>query len=147
MIYNTKHGNDLLGIFDAVFSNMEDIWAMPSSANIYSCQFPPLNVYLNEKTKDLKFEFALAGFDKDEIGLEFEGDYLKLSVIPKTDTKEDDEFVLLQKGIKRSSIEKEFYVPNAKYLVDKIKVKFEGGILEVTIPAKDEIKPRKLLIK
>lgn len=149
MTYN-KNGNDLLDVFDAFFTNMDNVWAIPNKTNIYSCQFPPLNVYINEETKDLKFEFALAGYSKDEIQLEFEGDYLRLKIIPKTPTieeeKERSSLHILQHGIKRTSLEKKFYVPIAKYQVDKIKVSFENGVLTIEIPAKDEIKLKKIPI-
>lgn len=143
----SRNEYSVLDIFNDIFGDIDRIWAMPATTPIYQGSFPPCDVLLNEETKDLKFHFALAGIDEEVIDLSFEGDYLELSITPEkpVDNKVDG-YSFIQKGIKTSHVSKEYYVPVAKYQVDKIKVVFDKGILEVYIPARDEIKPRKLKI-
>ena len=143
---NTNYGNDLLDVFDAFFTDMGSIWEMPNSASVYNCSYPPLDLLINEKSKDLKFKFALAGFEKSAISLTFEGDYLQLIVDPSLTPIKEDNFELIQKGIKLSRIDKKFYVPSSKYQTEKIEVKFENGILEIVVPAKVGMQAKKIKI-
>lgn len=142
----SKNEYSVLDIFNDIFGDIDRIWSMPTTP-IYQGSFPPCDVLINQETKDLKFHFALAGIDEEAIDLSFEGDYLELKISPiKPLDNKVDGFSFLQKGIKTSHVTKQYYVPIAKYQVDKIKVTFDKGILEVLIPARDEIKPRKLKI-
>lgn len=142
-----KNEYSIFDVFNDIFGDIDRVWSRPISTPIYQGSFPPCDVLVNEETKDLKFHFALAGIDEKDINLSFEGDYLKLEVNHENSAdKKVDGFSFLQKGIKTSYVFKQYYVPLAKYQTDKTKVTFNKGILEILIPARDEIKPRKLKI-
>lgn len=109
-------------------------------------KFPPCNIYVDEKSLDLEFEFALAGFSLDEIEMSFEDDYLFLKVNPKKEESEKKRETL-QHGISRRSSTSKYYIPFSKYDTDKVSAKFENGVLKVLIPAKEERKPKLIRIQ
>lgn len=148
MNYNNNM-NELMTIFDKLFVNFEDVFEAPTvqrGGEIYHApNFPPVNVYIDEKTKDLTFDFAIAGYKKEDISIEFDGDKMILTIKEKSSTRKG--LKLLKKGIKTTEVRSHFTVPVSKYETDKAEAEINDGILAITIPARDEIKPRLLTIK
>jgi len=107
-----------------------------------SGSFPPCDIYEDED-RNLIFDFCVAGYQEKDIELEFEEDrmYLYLGEI-----EEKKGIKFLQKGIKKSEVEADYYVPFEKYEVTKSKAKITNGILKVTVPMKEDEKPIKLKI-
>ena len=73
--------------------------------------------------KDFKKQIEFAGFDKEEISIMYESDYLTVeakSVMLNTDYS------------------KKFYLPAKHYDVDKVSVKFEKCILSIECKLKEE---------
>lgn len=136
-------------LFDVIFNDMEnlfDVREIPCAKDLYNSNFPPANVMLNKETKDLTFEFALAGYGEDDISLSFDGDKMYLE-LQKTEKKIDEEKIqFLHRGLKTSSQKQWYFVPFAKYQTDAAKAEMKNGILKVTIPFKEEAKPKKVKI-
>jgi len=145
MRYNNN--NDMWKVFDSLFTDFGSAFeeAVKNDGAIYNApNFPPVNVYIDEKTKDLNFMFALAGYQKEDVKISFEGDKMILSISP-----EDEEILgkrILRKGIKTPKVNTTFIVPSSKYKTSKATADMANGILKVFIPAVDEIKPRQLMI-
>ncbi len=108
-------------------------------------QFPPVDVEIDEETKDLYFTFALAGYTSDEISLKFEGDYLELS--SEIIHKEKDSKINLKKGIKKTSFSYKYIVPMSKYESEKVEAEFKDGLLKIHVPARESMKPKQVQIK
>jgi len=104
---------------------------------LLSNQFPPCNYYADEDGT-LEFEFAVAGYQNDEIDLKFEEDHLVLKLDPKNPKKERKYF---QKGIKLSPIVTKAFVPFSKYDVSEATASLEKGILKISVPFREEAKP------
>jgi len=140
----TKRSYDLQDMFDDIFM---DIAPALGATCIYPAQsFPPLDVILDEKTKDLLFRFAIAGYSKDEVDVSFTENIMTLSIEPKKKESERS-LKFLKKGIKTSSVKAKYEVPVTKYRVDSTTAKVENGILEIFIPALEEIKPKSIKIE
>ena len=135
---------DLLRFFDDLF--LERVPKTVEFSKGSGSNFPPMNLWVNEDTKDLVLEFAVAGIPEDAIGIEFEGDYLLLN-IANSNVTEREGFVRYYSGIKASSCRKKVYLPRSRYDVDEASARLENGILIIAIPAKEEMKPRKLTIE
>jgi len=106
----------------------------------YNCpSFPPVNVYSKED-KTIVYEFALAGYDKKDISLEFENNYMVLKL--EKPKREDYGKIIYQK-LKLSSDVKRYHLPSDKFFYDKAVATFKNGILLVEIPSKI---PEKVLI-
>lgn len=119
-----------------------------SVANYYPNveQFPPTNIFVENETKDLYFEFALAGYTKEEISLSFEGDYLILGLAPLA-VKEEEKRTALRKGIKKVEYTVKVTISSSKYDTTLATASFNDGILSVFVPAKAEVKPKAIEIK
>jgi HSP20 family protein len=114
------------------FRNAENVDYYPS----YS--YPPMNLYLTEE-KELLFLFALAGFTEEDIGLEFQGDYMIFSA-KGPDFEPEGEVRYFKRRLKFKEIENQrYYVPEDKFDRDKVKAVFKNGILKVTVPPREEI--------
>lgn len=107
--------------------------------------FPPTNLKM-DKDKNLFFEFALAGFQKNEIDISFQGDWMELTITPiRKEEKED--IAYLNRGIKCSSTKNKYYVPQDKYDTNEVKASFDNGLLKVEIPSKEPEKARPIMIE
>lgn len=95
------------------------------------------NIINNENLynfKDFKRELQFAGYDKEEVSITYENDYL---------TVEGKSSMLNSDYIKK------YYLPTKYYEVDNIKVKFEKCILNIECKLKEqkESKVMKIIIK
>jgi len=133
----------IIDLFDSLFEDMDRGFDLVHS-NLYQVSYPPCDVYIEEETKDMILEFAVAGIPKESMSLTIEGDYLFFK-IDRVDRKREG-FKIIQKGIKSSAVTQKFYIPSAKYQLDQVKVDLKDGILSIHIKAKEELKPKQLMI-
>jgi len=141
-----------LDFFDRVFRTFDrDLTTTCGGGNVffteggslYENRFPPMNVSVNPDTKDLLFEFALSGYKEEEVSVDFEEDYLHLSLDPK---EPEDKKTYIKHGIKSSQCDAKYFVPSSKYEVNSSTAELKDGILTIFVPAKEEIKPKKIFI-
>ena len=123
-------------------------WIFNENTDYYpSYSYPPMNVFMTYN-RNLVFEFALAGFDENDIKLSFQGDYMVFSALVPRDgtdnggtiyTAPNENIRYFKRRLKMKDIEKQkYYVPLDKYAQDKVKAVFRNGILRVTVPPKEE---------
>lgn len=132
----------VLSEFDRMWDAMfQPVCRLPST--LISNHFPPCDLSADENGT-LHFEFAVAGYRKDEVSLKFEDDHLILELSPK---KEEAKVKVFQKAIKLSESKTSAYVPFSKYDTSKVEASLEDGLLKVSIPIKEEAKPLRIEIK
>lgn len=119
-------------------------YTIPTNVKIYNETFPPLNVWVHQETKDLLLEFAVAGIPKENITVDFEGDRMVLEIESVSSDRED--YVLSQKGIRTSKSRTTYVVPQSKYDVTEARAELKDGILSISIPAREDQRPRRLTI-
>jgi molecular chaperone IbpA len=121
--------------FDSIFNEMVN--GIHSNAGSY----PPYNI-VKESDSSYTISLAVAGFGKDEIKVQQDGNALSISA-EKEDSQEDIEY--LYKGIGTRSFKREFSL--ADY-VEVTSSKLDNGILVVTLEQNipDEKKPRTIEI-
>jgi len=110
--------------------------------------YPPMNVFMTGD-RTLVFEFALAGFDENDISLSFLGDYMvfsaKIGMLSedKCDLQKqesDGSVRYFKRRLKMKDIDRQkYYVPLDKYAQEKVKAVYKNGILRVSIPPKEEV--------
>lgn len=133
-----------------MFNIFDDLDAMDSMFDFlapmtvgYSCPaFPPTNVELKEDGA-MKFDFALAGYKKEDLNIDYSNNKLILATTDdfnKSLSKEktEDNSKVLNHGIKKISFNYSYLIPENKFDVDKLTAKFEDGILTILIPARDK---------
>jgi HSP20 family molecular chaperone IbpA len=161
---------DLGTIFDEIFEAARDLhdefrknfngtkqgdnpWNFNENTDYYpNYSYPPMNVFMTGD-RSLNFEFALAGFEENDISLSFQGDYMVFHAnTPKAASPSthdaafsaeaslaDESIRYFKRRLKLKSIEKQkYFAPLDKYAQDKVKAVFRNGILKVTIPPKEE---------
>ena len=107
--------------------------------------YPPMNVFMKED-RSLVFEFALAGFDENDINLSFQGDYMVFSAKIENSSNANSANELensiryFKRRLKMKDIEKQkYFVPLDKYAQENVKAVYKNGILRVSIPPKEEV--------
>jgi len=101
--------------------------------------YPPANVYITQN-KDMVFEFALSGFEKDNINLVFQGDYMVLSVKApdsQNDVNYKDVRFFKHRLKLREIAEQKYYVPAIRFDREKVTAKFKNGLLRIVISPKE----------
>jgi len=122
--------------FDRLFDDLTTTFASNTSGG-----YPPYNI-VKVSDSSYSISLAVAGFDKDEIKVEQDGNQLSINA-EKKDSKEEIEY--LYKGIGTRNFRREFS------LADYVEVKsskLDNGILVVTLEQNipDEKKPRSIKI-
>lgn len=98
--------------------------------------------------KDYKYiiEMDVPGFKKEDINMELDDGYLKISVEKHLDSEDNDSKKYVRR--ERHSFEKcerQFYIGDISY--EEIKAKFKDGILEISVPKEIENKkPKKTIM-
>jgi len=146
--FKTKSATDF---FDDVFFGFDrnllrdfDSSSIEYNSRFSSGDFPPANIKINKKTKQLSIEIALAGCNEDDFKLVYDDGKLKLSV-DKTQEKgkeeeKDDSVVWLQNGLKRNfKVETSWNINPDLYDVDNIKVEYKNGLLSVVVEPRQEV--------
>jgi HSP20 family molecular chaperone IbpA len=123
------------------FGNQTSYTGNDAGAEDYG--WPPVNIYTVSDA--IIFEFGLAGFDEDDIGLSFQGDYMMLSAVCRSALKncaEQDgggESRYLKKSLRLDNVEKQkYYVPADKYAQEKTSAVYKNGLLRVNVPLKED---------
>ncbi len=98
--------------------------------------YPPMNLFMT-KDRTLIFEFAVAGFEENDIQLSFQGDYMTFSATMEKRQESDEGVRYLKRRLKMKDVEKQkYFVPADKFDQSKVKALFRNGILRVTVPAR-----------
>lgn len=98
-----------------------------------------------EKENKYVIEMDVPGFKKEDINMELEDGYLKISVEKKSDEKEtEDKKYIRRERHSYTKCERQFYVGNVNE--DEIKAKFSDGILEISVPKEETKKDNKKII-
>ncbi|MDD4144002.1 MAG: Hsp20/alpha crystallin family protein [Prolixibacteraceae bacterium] len=97
---------------------------------------PATNVFENEK--EYRLEILLPGFNKEDVQLNVHENLLTVKVDLKEENEDNENgYVYRQLQFGKYNFEKKFRVPKTVE-ADKIVAHFNNGILELTLPKKEE---------
>lgn len=116
---------------DDIFDNFIN----PRESNNLKC-----DIY--EKDGSYHIEMDAPGFKKEDISLEVEDGYIKITASKKSAVDEENKNYIRRERYS-NEYRRQFYVGNID--ADKIKAKFEEGSLKVEIPMESEIPDKKLI--
>jgi HSP20 family molecular chaperone IbpA len=138
-----------LELFNALFSDLDrGVFQIQNSLlSFYDANYPPFDLSIDESTKNIQFEFAVAGLSIDDIDISFEDDYLKLNIKAKERNDDCFNWKPIKKGIRTSYSKTSYYIPFAKYDVAKATASILDGILSIFVPIREDAKPKKIEIK
>jgi HSP20 family protein len=102
---------------------------------------PATNIF--ETDKDFRLELLLPGFKKEDVQMNYHENVLTVKVeLPEDKNNSSEEFKYERREFGVYSFERKFKVPKTVD-AEKINARFENGILELTLPKKEEaqVKP------
>ena len=133
-----RFSNQLPTMFDRFFENDLFDW---SNRHFSTTDTTLPSVNIKESTDEFEVELAAPGFVKSDFNIELNHDVLTISSEKKVDKETNEGQQFARREFSYQSFSRSFTLPNT---VDseKIKAKYENGILRVMIPKKEEAKPK-----
>lgn len=133
-----RFSNQFPALFDRFFENDMFDW---SNRNYSDTNTTLPSVNIKEDTEGFEVELAAPGLTKKDFKIEINNDVLTISSDKKieNETKEDEQFT--KREFSYQSFSRSFSLP-AIVENDKISAKYENGILNISIPKREEAKPR-----
>lgn len=124
--------------FDRLFQNaFSDVFSLaPELAGAGTGRFP---VDLYEDKDNAYVRAELPGVDRKEIAVEMVDDYLTISGVRKT-------FGADGKETEAVEFSRSIAIPESVQ-ADKVAASYENGVLTVTLPKREEAKPRKVTVE
>ncbi len=132
---------EMMTLREAMDRLFDDAFTRPISVN--SLGAPAIDLYQTDD--DVVVKAALPGLKTEDVQISITGDVLTLKGEFKQD-KEIKEATYHIKEQRYGSFERNIMLP-ADVQSDKTKAEFENGILTVTLPKAEQVKPRTITIK
>jgi len=123
---------------DDIWKDLDFWFETPKTGSVP--RYPLTNIIFNKKTEDVVVEIALAGFSRDEIEIELEGDTLVVTGIKEQVQDEDLEYI--QNHISTKDFERKIRLHNT-YSGGDISATYNDGLLVINIQKKE--KPKTLI--
>jgi len=125
-------------LFDRFFEGDLFDWSN-RNFSLTNTTLPSVNI--KESNDAFTVEVAAPGFDKGDFKLELNHDLLTISSEKQmeNETKEDEQFT--RREFSYQAFTRTFTLPNTVE-EDKIKATYDNGILKISIPKKEEAKPK-----
>jgi HSP20 family protein len=133
-----RNENYLPSFFDRFFNNELMDWNN-SNFSSTNTSLPAVNV--KETNDDFRIEVAAPGMDKKDFKVNFHNNVLTISSEKKNEsTNKNDSYT--RKEFSYQSFKRSFTVSENAVNGEKISAKYNDGILEITLPKRDEVKPQ-----
>lgn len=136
--------NNLFPEFPSVFDNFvgKDLFDFDNNGfHAPGTSVPAVNVKEHEDGFDI--EVAAPGFNKKDFNIEVNNDLLTISSTRETKNEEKDgKGRYTRKEFGYSSFKRTFTLPEKTVNSEKIKASYEDGILYISIPKREEVKPK-----
>lgn len=127
-------------IFDRFFNNDLMDWNL-SNFSSTNTSLPAVNV--KETDNEFTIELAAPGMTKKDFNISFHNNVLTVSSEKKQE-KEEQEEQYTRKEFSYQSFQRSFTVAENAVDSEKINAKYSDGILQITLPKREEVKPKPL---
>ena len=135
-----KRNNQYLPSFwDNFFSRDLMDWGN-SNFSSTDTTLPAVNVKENDEAFEI--EVAAPGMTKNDFRISMENNLLTISSEKKEERKEEEKGRFTRREFSYQSFQRSFTVPESLVEGDKIAAKYCDGILCITLPKKEEVKPK-----
>ena len=126
-------------LFNRLFEGDIMDWSNSNFAGNNST-LPAVNV--RENQNEFIIEVAAPGMKKDDFNLDFDNGRLTISSELSEESKNDEGEKFTRREYYYRSFQRSFTVPQNIVDSDKIQAKYTDGILKVTLPKREEVKPK-----
>ncbi len=128
--------------FDLLFRNFFKADGSFQPTTFDNKQPHPLDIFYDEA--GLHFEIACTGLTKEDIQLEIDGDFLKITY--DKPNEEEDYTGYIYKGLAKRSFNLGYKVA-AKFELEKLTAEMKDGLLHICIPITESKKPKTIKIQ
>ena len=139
----TKRNGNLFNPFPVLFNDFfpKDIfdWNQSNFSNS-GTTIPAVNI--KETKETFEVELAAPGMKKDDFKIHLDGNMLTISSETNNEYEEKEDSKYSRKEFSYQSFQRSFTLPKDVVDSDKINAKYEGGVLHLTIPKKEEAKQK-----
>lgn len=136
--------NDLVSLRDAMDRLFEDSFVTPRSwIGGQGMTDPSLDAY--ETANDVVVKAALPGIKPEDVDITLTGGLLTISGETKEETEQNDKNYIRRER-RYGSFSRSVSLPEGLN-GDKADAKFENGVLTLSIPKSEQIKPKKIQVK
>ncbi len=133
-----RNVNYFPSFFDRFWNNELMDWEHSNFSNT-NTSLPAVNV--KETKDDFVIELAAPGMEKKDFKINFKNNVITISS-EKENKKEEKNEEYTRQEFSYQSFQRSFTVPENAILADKISAEYKNGILHVTLPKRDEVKPQ-----
>jgi len=133
-----RNENYLPSFFDRFWNNELMDWGT-SNYSSTNTSLPAVNV--KETADEFVIELAAPGMEKKDFKVNFKNNVITISS-EKENNKEEKNENYTRREFSYQSFQRSFTVPENAILSDKIEAKYNNGILHVTLPKREEVKPQ-----
>lgn len=133
-----RYNNRLPRFFDDFFTKDMDRFfdGVTSNSNL-----PAVNV--KEDENDFRVEVAVPGFEKEDFKVALDQDVLTISTEKEEKHEENDkQGSYVKREFHHQAFKRSFRLPENVVDGDKIEARYEAGILHLTLPKREEVKPK-----
>lgn len=125
--------------FDGFFDGELRDWNRRNYSSSNST-LPAVNVKENEN--EFRIEVAAPGMQKSDFIVNYDNGSLSISSEHKQESEEKDEERVTRREYSYQSFQRSFMVPETVVQAENISAKYEDGILYLTLPKREEVKPK-----
>jgi HSP20 family protein len=104
------------------------------------------SVNIKENDDEFEVELAAPGLVKSDFNIELNKDLMTISSEKKTENETNEGKQFARREFSYQSFSRSFYLPNSAD-AEKIKARYENGILKVSIPKKEDLWNTVIIIK
>lgn len=133
-----RFSNQLPGLFDRFFTGDLFDW---SNRNFSDTNTTLPSVNIKESVDGFEVEMAAPGLNRDDFRIELQNDMLTISSEKKMENETRDGENFTRREFSYQSFCRSFSMPHTVD-TEKIEAKYVNGILKLSIPKKEEAKPR-----
>lgn len=133
-----RFSNHQPSVFDRFFDNDLFDWSNRNFSNT-NTTLPSVNI--KESNEDFEVEVAAPGLTKNDFKIELNHDLLTISSEKEIDNETKDGQSFTKHEFSYQSFSRSFTLPNTADS-EKIAAKYENGILRITIPKREEARPK-----
>ena len=126
-------------LFNRFFDGDLMDWSNTNFAGTNST-LPAVNVLENDD--EYRIEVAAPGMKKENFNINYENGRLTISSELKEEKKEGKKDNFTRREYLYQSFQRSFTVPEERVKSEKIQASYMDGILSITLPKRDEIKPK-----
>lgn len=129
------------GLYPSLHTMFDDFWGshwVPMKERV-NATVPAVNIHEDEN--GYKIEVAAPGYEKSDFSVTVENEVLTIAV-EKKEEKQEEKSGTTRKEFSYSSFSRRFNIPQELVDTDAVEANYDKGILSITIPKREEVKPK-----